>query len=159
MISNHYAMTYRHEHAWAVLAVIMAAGVLIRHFFNLRHKGRIEWRYPLAGVALLLGLAVAIAPKAPVAAAVAADPAAQFAKVQTIITQRCVACHAASPTQPGFASAPAGVMLHSEAEIRKNAARIYQQSVQLKAMPLANMTNMTDAERAEVAAWFEAGAK
>jgi hypothetical protein len=26
MISNHYAMTYRHEHAWAVLAVIMAAG-------------------------------------------------------------------------------------------------------------------------------------
>ena len=159
MISNHYAMTYRHEHAWALLAVIMAAGVLIRHFFNLRHKGRIEWRYPLAGVALLLGLAVAIAPKAPVAAAVAADPAAQFAKVQTIITQRCVACHAASPTQPGFASAPAGVILHSEAEIRKNAARIYQQSVQLKAMPLANMTNMTDAERAEVAAWFEAGAK
>jgi uncharacterized membrane protein len=159
MISNHYAMTYRHEHAWAVLAVIMAAGVLIRHFFNLRHKGRIEWRYPLAGVALLLGLAVAIAPKAPVASPAAADPAAQFARVQTIITQRCVSCHAASPTQPGFASSPAGVMLHSEAEIRKNAARIYQQAVQLKAMPLANMTNMTDAERAEVAAWFEAGAK
>jgi uncharacterized membrane protein len=26
-------------------------------------------------------------------------------------------------------------------------------------MPLANMTNMTDAERAQVAAWFEGGAK
>jgi uncharacterized membrane protein len=26
-------------------------------------------------------------------------------------------------------------------------------------MPLANMTNMTDAERAQLAAWFEAGAK
>ncbi|WP_426103947.1 urate hydroxylase PuuD [Massilia sp. TSP1-1-2] len=159
MISNHYAMTYRHQHAWAVLAVMMAAGVLIRHFFNLRHKGRVAWRYPAAGVALLFGLAVAIAPKAPVTAAAAADPAAQFARVQAIVTQRCVSCHAASPTQPGFASAPGGIMLHSEAEIRKNAAKIYQQAVQLKAMPLANLTNMTDAERAQLAAWFEAGAK
>jgi uncharacterized membrane protein len=159
MISNHYAMTYRHDQAWAVLAVIMAAGVLIRHFFNLRHKGRIEWRYPVAGVALLLGVAIAIAPKAPVAGAAAADPAAQFAKVQAIITQRCVACHSDHPTQPGFASAPAGVMLHDGALIHQNAARIYQQAVQLKAMPIANLTNMTDAERAQLAAWFEAGAK
>ena len=161
MISNHYAMTYRHEHAWAVLAVIMAAGVLIRHFFNLRHRGRTEWRYPLAGVALLLALAVAIAPKAPAApaaSAAVADPAAQFAKVQSIMTQRCVACHSAHPSQLGFASAPAGVMLDDAAQIRQNAARIYAQSVQLKAMPLANLTNMTDAERAQVAAWFEAGA-
>jgi len=153
MISNHYAMTYRHQHAWAVLAVIMAAGVLIRHFFNLRHKGRIEWRYPLAGVALLLALAIAIAPKAPVAA-----PAAPFAQVQAIVAQRCVACHSAHPTQPGFATAPAGVMLDDPALIHQNAARIYQQAVQLKAMPIANLTNMTDAERAQIGAWFEAGA-
>ena len=159
MISNHYAMTYRHEHAWAVLAVIMAAGVLIRHFFNLRHKGRVEWRYPLAGVALLLAAAVAIAPKAPVAAPAAADPAAQFARVQAIVTQRCVSCHSAQPTQPGFPSAPAGIMLQDAALVRQNAAKIYEQSVQLKAMPIANLTNMTDAERAEVAAWFEAGAR
>ena len=159
MISNHYAMTYRHEHAWAVLAAIMAAGVLIRHFFNLRHKGRVEWRYPLAGLALLLAVAVAIAPTAPVAVKTTADPAAAFANVQTIISARCASCHAATPTQPGFASAPAGVMLDSEQLIRQNAAKIYQQSVQLKAMPIANLTNMTDAERAQVAAWFEAGAK
>ncbi len=159
MISNHYAMTYRHEHAWAVLAVIMASGVLIRHFFNLRHKGRVEWRYPVAGVALLLALAIAIAPKAPAAPVAAADPAAQFRQVQAIIVQRCASCHADKPTQPGFVSAPAGVMLHGEAEIRQNAAKIHAQAVQLKAMPIANLTNMTDAERAQVAAWFEAGAK
>ncbi|QNA88122.1 hypothetical protein G4G28_05770 [Massilia sp. Dwa41.01b] len=164
MISNHYAMTYRHEHAWAVLAVIMAAGVLIRHFFNLRHKGRIEWKYPAAGVALLALLAVLIAPKAPVAPAVAAgqpaaDHAASFAQVNTIVGQRCVACHAAHPTQPGFATAPAGVMLDSPELVAQHAQRIYQQTVQLKAMPLANLTHMTDAERAQVGAWFEAGAK
>jgi len=161
MISNHYAMTYRHEHAWAVLGTIMLAGVLIRHFFNLRHKGRIEWKYPAAGVALLLGLAVAIAPKAPVQSRTAAgeDAAARFAAVRTIVDQRCVACHAQQPTQPGFATAPSGVMLHTPELVHQNAARIYQQTVQTKAMPLANLTNMTDAERAQIAAWFESGAK
>jgi uncharacterized membrane protein len=159
MISNHYAMTYRHEHAWAVLAAIMAAGVLIRHFFNLRHKGRTEWRYPLAGVALLLALAVAIAPKAPAARAAAADPAAQFARVQAIVQQRCVACHADKPTQPGFASAPLGFMLHNETLLRQNAAKVYQRAVQTKDMPIGNLTNMTEDERTQIGAWFEAGAK
>jgi uncharacterized membrane protein len=159
MISNHYAMTYRHEHAWAVLAVIMAAGVLIRHFFNLRHKDRIEWKYPAAGVALLAVLAVLIAPKGPGVAQPGVDAAAQFTQVNTIVGQRCVACHSAHPTQPGFATAPAGVMLDSPDLVAQHAARIYQQTVQLKAMPLANLTNMTDAERAQVGAWFEAGAR
>jgi uncharacterized membrane protein len=160
MISNHFAMTYRHEHAWAVLAAIMLAGVFIRHFFNLRHKGRVEWQYPAVGVLLLLAVAVAIAPTPPAAApAVNASAGVQFVTVQGIIRQRCVSCHAAHPTQPGFATAPAGVMLDDPRGISQNAARIYQQAVQLKAMPLANMTNMTDAERAEVAAWFESGAR
>jgi uncharacterized membrane protein len=105
-------------------------------------------------VLLLLALAVAIAPKAPVAMA-----ATQFSQVQAIVTQRCVACHSVQPTQAGFATAPAGVMLDTPEAIHRNAAKIYQQAVQLKAMPLANMTNMTDAERAQVGAWFEAGAK
>jgi uncharacterized membrane protein len=157
MISNHFAMTYRHEHAWAVLAAIMLAGVFIRHFFNLRHKGRVEWKYPAVGVLLLLAVAVAIAPEPPLAAT--ANAGAQFAQVQGIIRQRCVSCHAAHPTQAGFATAPAGVMLDDPHGISQNAARIYQQAVQLKAMPLANMTNMTDAERAQVAAWFESGAR
>jgi uncharacterized membrane protein len=159
MISNHYAMTYRHERAWLVLAFIMAAGVFIRHFFNLRHKGRVEWRYPAIGVALLATVAVAIAPAKPVASAPAADPAAEFAKVKAVIDTRCLACHAAHPTQPGFAAAPLGVAFDSAAEIHQNAEKIYKQVVQTKAMPLANLTNMTDAERAQIAAWYESGAK
>jgi uncharacterized membrane protein len=104
---------------------------------------------------------VASAPKAPAAvpAHAKADPVAQFAQVQTIITARCVSCHAEQPTQPGFASAPAGILLHNEQLIRQQAAAIYAQTVQLKAMPIANLTNMTDAERAHIAAWFEAGAQ
>jgi uncharacterized membrane protein len=159
MISNHYAMTYRHDHAWLVLAFIMAAGVFIRHFFNLRHKGRVEWRYPAIGVALLAAVAVAIAPPKPVAVTPAADPAAEFAKVKAVIDARCLSCHAAHPTQPGFAAAPLGVAFDSSEQIHQNAEKIYKQVVQTKAMPLANLTNMTDAERAQIAAWYESGAK
>ena len=159
MISNHFAMVYRHEHAWAVLGAIMLAGVLIRHFFNLRHKGRVEWKYPAAGVAILLAVAVWLAPKAPGAQAEGTDARAQFAQVQQIVTQRCASCHAERPTQPGFAAAPLGVMLHTPELVAQHAQRIYQQTVQTKAMPLANLTNMTDAERAQIAAWYESGAK
>ena len=41
-----------------------------------------------------------------------------------------------------------GIMLHDEALIRQNATKVYQQAVQLKTMPIANLTNMTDDERA-----------
>ncbi|MDC8757186.1 urate hydroxylase PuuD [Janthinobacterium fluminis] len=159
MISNHYAMTYRNEHAWLVLAFIMAAGVFIRHFFNLRHKGRLAWGYPLLGVALLVAVAVMIAPAPPPARAAPADPAAQFFKVQAVVARRCASCHAARPSQPGFATAPAGIMLDTEGLIRQHAAQVYKQAVQLKAMPIGNLTMMTEDERALLGAWFEAGAK
>ncbi|PUA17017.1 urate hydroxylase PuuD [Glaciimonas sp. PCH181] len=180
MISNHYAMTYSHAYNWLILAAIIAAGALIRHFFNLRHAGRVSWGYPAAGLALLIAVAIAIAPRPMPAAAVAvATPTAPIAQVtgaitpaaasnvpvadmehiQAIITQRCATCHSAQPTQPGFATAPAGVMLQTPELIRQNAFRIYQQAVQLKAMPLANLTHITDEERAMIGTWYQAGAK
>ncbi len=76
-----------------------------------------------------------------------------------MINQRCVSCHSDEPTQPGFAAAPAGIMLNAPDLIHKNAAKVYQQAVQLKAMPLGNLTNMSDQERATIGAWYEAGAK
>jgi uncharacterized membrane protein len=82
-----------------------------------------------------------------------------MAKVRAIVSQRCVACHSDRPTQPGFATAPGGVMLQTEALIRQHGAKVYQQAVQLKAMPIGNLTGMTDEERAVVGAWYEAGAR
>ena len=162
MISNHYSMTYSHRYNWLVLAGIIAAGVLIRHFFNLRHKGITNWAYPAAGVALLILVAVAIAPKPalkhpPMAGST--PTVVRFAQVQGIVNQRCVSCHAAQPTQPGFAAAPAGFMLDSPELIKQNAAKVYQRTVVLKNMPLANLTQITEDERAMIAAWYEAGAK
>jgi uncharacterized membrane protein len=161
MISNHYAMTYGNRYGWLVLAAIMAAGVLIRHFFNLRHKGRIVWGYPAAGAALLLAVAAAIAPEPPAAAAASGGEAAAIgsSKIRSIIDQRCVACHSSRPTQPGFAAAPAGILLDTPESLRQNAAKVYRQAVQLKAMPLGNLTKMTEDERTLLGAWYESGAK
>ena len=55
-------------------------------------------------------------------------------------------------------AAPAGVLLDTPEAISMNAQRVYQQAVVLKAMPLGNVTQMTDAERAKIAAWFQGGA-
>jgi uncharacterized membrane protein len=156
MISNHYAATYGHPQAWAVLALIAAAGVLIRHFFNRRHRGAFAWPYLAVSAALLGMVAVWTAPhiqplpevKGPVT----------LDRVRTIVGQRCVACHSQAPTFPGVTQPPAGVVLASADGIVQNAQRIYQQVVVTRIMPLGNATKITDEERAVIAAWVAAGA-
>lgn len=155
MISNHYASTYNHAWNWLVLVLIMLGAVLIRHFFNLRHKGVQRWEFPIAGMAIILGVLIWIAPK-PVKVE-AGKPAPSMAEVKAIMDARCVACHAEKPTLMPVAQM--GVMLDNEARIKQYAQRIYERSVQLKTMPLGNVTQMTDEEREKLAAWYQAGVK
>ncbi len=152
MISNHYAFTYNHPQAWLVLAAILLAAVLIRHFFNLRHKGIFAWQYPLAGGVILLTVFASLMPTQ---LKVSAAAAPQLADIEPIIAARCVGCHATAPTL--MPAPPAGVLLDSAAAIRANGPRILAQAVQLKAMPLGNITAMTDAEREKIAAWAAGG--
>ena len=153
MISNHYPMTYSHPHGWLVLAVIMAAGVLIRQFFVLRHRGDVKAWLPAAGVALLAGVAVALAPKS----GGEAGSRVAFTQVRAILDQRCVACHAVQPKQEGFAQPPKGIVLETNDQIAANAAKIAE-TVGNRYMPIGNLTQMTDSERATVSAWFAQGA-
>jgi uncharacterized membrane protein len=82
-----------------------------------------------------------------------------FADIAPIVATHCATCHADRPTQPGFASAPAGVLLQTPEQIRAQAPKIWQQSIQTHAMPIGNLTQMTDAERARLAAWISGGMK
>ena len=50
------------------------------------------------------------------------------------------------------------VRLDSPEAIATHAQQVYQQVVVLKLMPLNNATQITDAERAQIGRWFEAGA-
>jgi uncharacterized membrane protein len=156
MISNHYAATYGHPRAWAILALIGGAGVLIRHFFNRKTKGVYAWQY-LVVSGVLLGIVAVwtaphIQPLPPVSGPVTLD------RVRTIVGQRCVACHSQVPTFAGITQPPAGVILTSADGVVQNAQRIYQQVVVTRIMPLGNATNITDQERAVIAAWVTAGA-
>ena len=157
MFSHHYAATYTHPQGWAVLALIAAAGVAIRHFFNLRHKGVLAWQYPALGAALLGVVCWWTAPR--VVPLPAVEGPVTFNRVRGIIGERCVNCHAPAPTFPGLASAPGGVLLHEPAEILRNAQRIHLQVVVTRMMPLGNVTQITEQERAVVAAWIKAGAR
>ncbi len=149
MISNHYPMTYSHEYGWLVLIVIMLAGVLIRQFFVLRHRGNAPLALPAVAVLLLLSLIWWLSPRA-VDSGGARIGAAQ---IGAVIERRCVSCHASQPTQPGFAEAPLGLVMETPAQIDALAARIAT-TVQSRYMPIGNLTAMTDDERALVATWY-----
>ncbi|MDP5238301.1 urate hydroxylase PuuD [Uliginosibacterium sp. 31-16] len=157
MISNHYASTYNHPQAWLVLLLIMLGSVLIRHFFNLRHKKIVRWEYPIAGLAIIFATLVWIAPKPLPAPASNAAPTPTLAEITAIAQARCAGCHAEKPTIMPVAQM--GVMLDTPERVKQFAQRIHERSVQLKNMPLANMTQMTDEERARIGAWYAAGAK
>jgi uncharacterized membrane protein len=152
MISNHFAFTYEHAHAWLVLVVLTLIGAWIRHFFNLRHAGRTEWFIPITATAAAIVLAVAIRPDE-TGSAPAAPVDAE--RAVAIVEQRCVPCHSEHPTQEGFDAAPAGVVLDTREQIREQADAIEEQAVRTKAMPLGNVTRMTDAEREALGAWLD----
>ena len=154
MISNHYPMTYGHPRAWLVLVALLLLAAYVRHFFNLRHRGRTVWAIPVTAAVGTIALAVAIAPERRSNAS-----EVSMRDVQAIVEARCVACHAEKPRQEGIAVAPKGVVLETPAQIAQHATAIRQQAVVSRAMPLGNLTNMTDDERARLGAWIDAGAR
>jgi uncharacterized membrane protein len=163
MISNHYPMTYGSKNGWAILAVIMLAGALIRQYFVLRHVGKNLVLLPAAGAAMLVVLAIAIAPKpaatgAPAAAGSTATKTVSYADVQPIIKERCAVCHAEKPTFAGFAQPPGGLMLDTPEQVKAAAQRIHQQTIATQTMPIGNLTKMTDEERALLGKWLADGA-
>jgi uncharacterized membrane protein len=150
MMSNHYGMVYQHRFNWLVLILMMLAGALIRLFFVLRHKGPSRWELPAAGVALIAVVAWMVAPKFEPASA--APQAVTLAQVQPIIQERCVMCHSATVVNKA-------ISLHTPELILQHAQAVFQQAVVAKTMPLGNATQMTEAERALIKRWFDAGAK
>lgn len=160
MISNHYAMTWGHRYNWLILIALSVAGAAIRVFFVQRHHGK-QTFLPLAVAAVLIfGTAAVIVPK-PRAAVQADDTlssAELFDQVHTIIETRCNSCHATVPTQAGFSAPPKGLVFESAESIVSQAQFIHQQVVVTKAMPIGNLTQITDEERALIDQWFQLGA-
>jgi uncharacterized membrane protein len=155
MISNHYAMAYGHAWNWAILIAISFAGAAIRTYFVARHQPPASPVPAIAGVVALLVVAALIAP---VRGPASASPGGtQAARVAMIVKERCTPCHATAPTQPGFATAPKGVMFDTPEQMKLQSASIALQA-STRAMPLGNLTGMTDEEREIVTDWAGHGA-
>ena len=154
MLSNHFPFTYGHSYSWLILVVLLVTGAWVRHFFNLRHAGRTVWAIPVTAALAIAVLAVAIRPQGESAAG---TPAVPFSRVARIVDQRCSACHSQHPTKVD--QAPKGVMFDTPAEIKAYAGAIDAQAVQTRAMPLGNVTGMTQGERDLLGRWIAQGAK
>ncbi len=152
MISNHYPMTYSHELNWLVLSAICFILAFARHFFNLRHRGEFKPSILVIAAIMMAGVAVWIAPK-PVE--VNEEVVAGFTDQQgmAIIKERCASCHAATPTQAGFASPPAGVSLETMDQVMVIKPKLID-VINSNYMPLGNITQMTDEERQQVIGWL-----
>jgi uncharacterized membrane protein len=158
MLSNHFSVAYGHSYAWAILVAFMLIGAWIRHFFNLRHRGRTVWAIPATAAVGLVALAFAIRPGGETTPVVASGGHVSFARVQQIVTARCVPCHSAHPSNSAFDAPPKGIAFDTAAEIHARADQIDQQAVRSQAMPLGNATGMTQAERSALGAWIDEGA-
>ena len=151
MISHHYAMTYASNYNWLVLIALATAGALIRVYFVARHRGAASpWPLVIA-ILLLAGVAAALAPTATQQTSASVSDAT----IETIVAQRCATCHAQQPTHSAYSSAPAGLLLENLEQIRQASARVHEQTVVSRAMPIANLTQITEAERAQIDAWYQ----
>ena len=156
MLSNHWGFLYARSWSWAVLVCLMATTALVRHYFNLRHRGWNVWPILVAAAAALAAIGWLIRPQSTVPAA--ATGPVSFAQAQAIVQNRCVTCHSLHPTRSGFDAPPKGIAFDTPAEIVARAQQIDQWAVQSQAMPLGNLTGMTEQERATLGAWIAQGA-
>jgi uncharacterized membrane protein len=155
MLSNHYGWLVQGRHNWIVLVLLMLAGALIRHSFVARHQAHVHgrrapWQHAIVGTLVIAGLVFWLAPS-PQPATAAAAPKVTLAEVHAVVQQRCLACHNETVQQKNVA-------LQTPELLRQHAQQVYQQVAVLKLMPLNNATQMSEAERALVKRWFEAGA-
>jgi uncharacterized membrane protein len=148
MLGPHFSFAFAREDGWIVLVALMLVGAWVRHFFNLRHRGRTSWFVPATAVLAVVAIAVAIRPEDD------ADAGAPvpFAQVAAVVDEHCATCH-------GGAAAPLGVVLETPEQIRSRADAIEEVAVRTRAMPLGNVTGMTDEERELLGRWIDQGAR
>jgi uncharacterized membrane protein len=160
MISNHYPLLFATRYNWLIVAIVLALGPVIRHFFNARHADKPSpwWVWGVAAAGMIaIALLSAAGPRQAVTGALPASP--NFAAVEEIVSTRCSMCHATEPVWEGIGTAPKGVMLDQADHIRRYARLIGRNAAWSNAMPPGNVTEMTPQERATIAAWLAAGAK
>jgi uncharacterized membrane protein len=155
MVSNHFPSTFGNEYQWLVLAAITLGNAGIKHWLNLRERGKLSvWVMPVS-VLILLATAYVTRPQT----ANTKCKEVSFVEINAIIQQRCTSCHSSRPTDNIYTAPPNGVVYDTPNDIVKKKELIMQRVVLTKTMPQNNKTNMTPEEREKVRCWIEQGAK
>lgn len=157
MISNHFPSTFGSSYQWIVLIGITLGTAGIKHYLNIREKGQLSvWVMPIS-VVLLLGMAFMTAPTPPKYED--CKEAVSFMEIQTIIHNRCIACHSENPTDAVWKVSPNGVKYDTPEQIYNLRDKIFQRTVVSKNMPFNNnQTGMTEEERDMINCWISQGA-
>ena len=157
MIGGHYPAVFATDYAWAILALVLIIGAVIRHFFNTKHKGLAPpwWTWLIA--AILTGFAIALsylgAPNMEYDKTAHASPMdLQNASIELVI-ERCSSCHAREPSWDGLAFAPKGIYLENKSDVLRHTEDIFWQVAASHAMPPGQVIWIEDEERAMLAAW------
>ncbi len=164
MVSNHFSAATTHHLNWLILIVVCIGGAGVRYFMNRRYLGggkQLATAAWLAPAFVMGGVAVAglmVVTRVDVKPKYGIDHAVTFARAQEIIALRCVPCHSQKPSDDIFHSPPLGMMLDTPEQMKTMAPRIKYRAYDLGNMPFNNKTHITDTERAELAAWVDAGA-
>ncbi len=154
MISNHFSFLSLHEYNWLALLFMMAAGVLIRQYFIMRHRSINRWELIVLALIAIVLVMILVRPREITTGSMTSLPGSVVSNsaITEIIHKRCYGCHAKQPEL--IPSPPKGISFESYADINRYAVQIFIQTCQNKAMPLGNITKMTQEERDVIAAWY-----
>lgn len=155
MVSNHYPILFSHDYGWLILSGLGIVACLIRHFFNLKHKGVINYLYPASGVVgfIAIMLLAAYSQSDGKSGPGSVDEIA-VTDIRLMINRHCLSCHSDVPTHEAFTEAPAGVMFDKMDEVIRYRDKIIEQAVKADIMPLGNETEMTADERQKLGTWL-----
>lgn len=170
MLSIHYPLAFASEYNWLIAALVFLVGVFVRHFFNTMHatKEKLIWPWFAAAATMIVIAVLSMAPMwnghdpwedetAMSRAQERFAAAPGFEDVSTIVMGRCSMCHAQEPTWYDTYWAPLGVRLETEWQVAQHAHDIALQAGYSHAMPPANVSGITEEERAAIVAWYRAG--
>ncbi|MYI89153.1 MAG: hypothetical protein F4082_02460, partial [Gammaproteobacteria bacterium] len=152
MISSHYPSTFSSSWNWLILIGIAVAGIVVRHYFNVRHLPGTKWWLLLVGAGIFVLIALMTLPESrPTLDTV---KSVSIENVRSVIHERCTVCHSAAPVHTDFREAPGGIVMDTDEQINTLASRIYTTSVATRSMPIGNLSQMTEAERQLIGDWY-----
>lgn len=152
MLSNHYPAIYNHPLSGWLLLGLGTAGALLRHAMVTKNSKQ-RWIALPALFCLSASIYIQSQTNSHLMTSLSQPPS--FENVFAVVQNRCWSCHGSLPTDDIFKEPPKGILLATEEQIHSLRAKIYQQVVIGRTMPLANKTGMTDDERILIGQWIQ----